>query len=105
MPENWRTGMSCPMETPETAQLLLDYCARKLSPESTAVLEGHFAICPSCRGFAEAQRTVWAALDAWEMLPVSGDFDRRLYERIERIERDVPWWDVLVRPFRPLTAH
>ena len=44
--------MTCPMETPETAELLLDYCARKLNPESTAILERHFAICPSCRSFA-----------------------------------------------------
>jgi hypothetical protein len=97
--------MSCPMETPGTAELLLDYCARKLSPESTAILERHFEICPSCRSFAEGQRAVWAALDSyaeWDAPTVSADFDRRLYGRIEK---DVPWWDVLVRPLRPLMAH
>src|SRR5947207_2954573 len=97
--------MSCPMETPESAELLLDYCARKLNPESTAILERHFEICPSCRSFAEGQRAVWKALDAyarWDAPPVSADFDRRLYDRIEN---DVPWWDVLVRPLRVLTAH
>jgi hypothetical protein len=30
---------------------------------------------------------------------LSAYFDRRLYQRIEK---EVPWWDVLVRPFRPL---
>jgi hypothetical protein len=100
--------MNCPMETPGTAELLLDYCARKLNPESTAILERHFEICPSCRSFAEGQRAVWKALDSyaeWDAPPVSADFDRRLYERIEEIDKDVPWWDVLVRPLRVLTAH
>jgi len=97
--------MSCPIETPESAELLLDYCARKLNPERTAILERHFAICPSCRSFAEGQRAVWAALDAWEASSVSADFDRRLYERIDKDVKDVPWWDVLVRPFRPLMGH
>jgi len=96
------------METPGTAELLLDYCARKLNPESTAILERHFEICPSCRSFAEGQRAVWKALDSyaeWDAPPVSADFDGRLYERIEKLDRAVPWWDVLVRPFRVLTAH
>ena len=100
--------MSCPMETPGTAELLLDYCARKLNPESAAILERHFEICPSCRSFAEGQRAVWAALDSyaeWDAPPVSADFDRRLYERIGKTETDAPWWDVLVRPLRVLTAH
>src|SRR4051794_11236202 len=94
--------MNCPLETPETAELLLDYCARKLNPESTAIVERHIAICPACRDFAEGQRAVWSALDSWEAPPVSAGFDRRLYERIEN---DVPWWDALVRPFRPVIAH
>jgi hypothetical protein len=100
--------MKCPMETPGTAELLLDYCARKLNPESTAILERHFEICPSCRSFAEGQRAVWKALDSyaeWDAPPVSTDFDRRLYERIEKAEKDVQWWDALVRPLRVLTAH
>src|SRR4051812_35080715 len=94
--------MNCPLETADNAELLLNYCDRKLNPESTAILEQHIEICPSCREFAEGQRAVWAALDSWDLQPVSADFDRRLYARIEK---DVPWWDVLVRPFRPLMAH
>jgi hypothetical protein len=90
--------MNCPLETRENAQLLLDYCTRKLEPESVAVLERHIAICDACREFARSQRAVWHTLDAWEAAPVSLDFDRRLYRRIEA---HVPWWNLLLRPFRP----
>ena len=48
-----------------------------------AILERHIAICPACREFAAGQRAVWQALDTWEAAPVSPDFDRRLYRRIE----------------------
>jgi hypothetical protein len=61
----------------------------------------HLRECPECAAFASAQRSVSAALDLWEAPPVSADFDRRLYQRIEQ---EVPWWDFLVRPFRPLAG-
>ena len=89
--------MNCPLESRENAQLLLDYCARKLDAESETGLERHIATCGACREFAHRQRTVWEALDAWEAAPVSADFDRRLYGRIEA---QVSWWDLLLRPFR-----
>jgi hypothetical protein len=91
--------MNCPLETRENAQLLLDYCTRKLEPESVATLERHIAVCGACRAFASSQRAVWEALDAWEAAPVSPDFDSRLYRRIEA---QVSWWDLLLRPFRPI---
>jgi hypothetical protein len=90
--------MNCPLETRENAQLLLDYCTRKLEPESVAILERHIAICGACQEFAQSQRAVWQALDAWESAPVSPDFDSRLYRRIEA---QVAWWNLLLRPFRP----
>ena len=89
--------MNCPLETRENVQLLLDYCTRKLEPESVATLERHIALCGACGEFARKQRAVWEALDAWEAAPVSKDFDGRLYRRIET---QVSWWDLLVRPFR-----
>ena len=90
--------MKCPIETPESAELLLAYCARKLDAESTAILERHMEICPACREFSSGQRAVWEALDAWEAAPVTLDFDRRLYRRIDR---EVSWWQLLMRPVRP----
>jgi anti-sigma factor RsiW len=94
--------MNCPREIPENTQVLLDYGARKLDSERTAVLERHLEICASCREFAAQQRTLWEAMDSWEAPPVSADFDRRLYRRIER---EVSLWDMLVRPFRPLLVR
>ncbi len=93
---------NCPLETRENAHLLLDYCARKLDPESLAVLERHIAVCSACRNFTRGQRTVWQAMDAWEAAPVSRDFDRRLYRRIET---QVSWWDLLLRPFTTATLR
>jgi hypothetical protein len=35
----------------------------------------------------EAQRSVWKALDSWSVNPPSGDFDCKLYTRIDEEER------------------
>jgi anti-sigma factor RsiW len=94
--------MNCPLETPENAQVLLDYGTRKLDAQRTAILERHMEICPSCREFGAQQRALWEALDSWEAAPVGRDFDRRLYQRIEQ---EVSFWDMLVRPFRPLMVR
>src|SRR5512144_986434 len=91
--------MRCPIETPENAETLLAYCSRKLDPASATVLEQHMQVCPACREFAAGQRTLWEALDSWEAEPVSPDFNQRLYERIEK---EISWLDMLMRPFRPL---
>lgn len=94
--------MKCPIATRENADVLLDYCARKLDVERTALLERHMEVCPECREFADSQRMVWTALDAWEAQPVSADFNRRLYARIEN---EVSWWQRLLRPVRPMFAR
>lgn len=94
--------MNCPLKTPETAGLLLDYCSRRLAPEDAALLERHLEQCPACRRFAGEQRAVWSALDTWEAAPVSADFDRRLYQRIES---EVSWKYRLRGAFRPLLAY
>lgn len=94
--------MNCPLEIRENAQVLLDYGTRKLDEERTAILGRHIEICPACQEFAAGQRALWEALDSWEADPVSQDFDRRLYRRIEQ---EVSWWDLLVRPFRPLMVR
>jgi anti-sigma factor RsiW len=94
--------MNCPIDNRESAEILLAYCARKLDAGSSAILEEHIKICPACREFAEGQQSVWKALDAWEAAPVSPDFDRRLYARIEK---EVSLWDLILRPFRPLLVR
>jgi anti-sigma factor RsiW len=104
--------MKCPIDSKENAELLLDYCARRLDPERTLLLEAHMAGCEACRRIGEGQRALWTALDQWEAMEVSGSFDRRLYRRIE--EEAAPgsrWWRlgqrarfVLASPALPLTA-
>ena len=93
--------MKCPIETQENAELLLSYSARRLNPESTAILEAHIQLCPACREFRDGQRALWAALDQWEARPVSPDFDRRLYRRIEEQEQ-MSWWARVFGPMRPM---
>ena len=91
--------MNCPIETKDNAELLLAYCARKLDPETQTILERHVAVCPACREFQAGQQAVWQALDAWEAMPVSTDFDRRLYRRIEADQAHASWWSRLLEPF------
>jgi len=83
-------------------ELLLAYCARKLDAENAALVERHIGICPACQEFANGQRALWEALDTWEAAPVSPDFNRRLYQRIEK---EVSWWSLLMRPFRPILVR
>lgn len=93
--------MKCPIETQENAELLLSYSARRLNEESTAILDAHMQMCPACREFRDGQRALWEALDQWEARPVSPDFDRRLYRRIEEQEQ-LGWWARLFGPSRPV---
>lgn len=94
--------MNCPLENREHAEILVAYSSRKLDAAKTAMVEEHVADCVECREFVRGQQAVWAALDAWDPEPVSADFNRRLYQRIET---QVSWWDRLMLPFRQLTAH
>ena len=93
--------MRCPIETQENAELLLSYSARRLNPESMAILEAHMEMCPTCREFRDGQKAVWEALDQWEARPISPDFDRRLYRRIEEQEQ-LGWWARIFGPMRPM---
>ncbi len=82
--------MNCPVST-GNPELLLDYAARRLSPETADLLARHMRVCPECTRFAEAQDKIWNALDAWEAAPVSADFDARLYARIDADSRRSFW--------------
>ena len=94
--------MNCPLGNREHAELLVAYGAGKLDAAKTAMVEQHVGVCAECREFVHGQQAVWAALDAWEPEPISADFNRRLYQRIEA---QVSWWDRLTMPFRQLTLH
>jgi len=93
--------MRCPIETQENAELLLSYSARRLNPEAAAILEAHMELCPACREFRDGQRALWEALDQWDARPVSADFDRRLYRKIEEQEQ-MSWWSRIFGPISPM---
>jgi anti-sigma factor RsiW len=93
--------MRCPIETEENAELLLSYSARRLDPDRREALEAHMAACASCREFRDGQAALWEALDQWEARPVSMDFDRRLYRKIEE-QQQLGWWARIFGPSRPM---
>jgi hypothetical protein len=100
--------MRCPVQN-GNPDILLDYCARRLSPEAGAILVQHMAVCVDCRRVAEAQEAVWSAMDSWKPAPISDDFDERLYARITADERRSFWRRVFGdrlswKPALPLAA-
>jgi anti-sigma factor RsiW len=83
--------MQCPLKTAHDCALLLQYCADKLPADEAAAFERHIAVCQECSRAAADQHRVWSALETWEAAPVSVDFDRALYARIEQHYRR-SWW-------------
>jgi anti-sigma factor RsiW len=83
--------MICPLKRVETTDLLLEYSAKRLDAARAAALERHVEACAECSAFLAAQTAVWDALDAWEPPPVSMDFNRRLWQRIDRAA-ELPWY-------------
>src|SRR5262249_603861 len=70
--------------------------------------ERHMESCAACRAFAAEQGTLWSALDSFEAMPVSDDFDKRLWARIHEDESS-SWWSrmwsqVSWRPLVPVAA-
>src|ERR1039457_99304 len=82
--------MNCPMEARQGSELLLEYTGGRLEARAARALEAHLESCARCREFAQNQTAVWQALEAWEAEPVSMDFDRRLFARIE--QAPASWW-------------
>ena len=84
--------MNCPLHVKEGAEILLDYCSQRMDPDRAAEFRLHVADCGDCRQVVEAQEAVWSALDSYEAVPVSRNFDRKLWARIDSEEAQ-PWWD------------
>jgi anti-sigma factor RsiW len=102
--------MTCPLQAEQT-ELLLEYSAGRLDVTRSAGVERHLKTCPECESFLTAQTAVWSALDLWEPAPVSVDFNRQLWQRIDAAAAE-PWYKSLVetlrfanwKPVLPLTA-
>ncbi len=82
--------------------MLLAYSTDRLDTDDAIRVRRHLESCPACSAWVEKQSAVWQALDVWEAPPVSADFDRRLYQRIEQ---QVSWWDRLLQPLRPVLNY
>jgi hypothetical protein len=75
--------MSCQIRSEEHADHLLAYSAGKLRGEAAVKLELHMRSCADCAAIGKAQSDVWSLLDNWEVRPVSVDFNRQLYAKID----------------------
>ena len=75
-------------ESPALAEVLMDYGAGTLAPETIAALDAHAGDCSACRQLLTAQKQVWQSLDLFTAPQVSGNFDQRQYARIAGIARD-----------------
>jgi hypothetical protein len=89
--------MKCPLESKHGSDRIMEYCTGALSSEDRSALDWHVSECARCRQLVEAQRSVWNMLDAWEPAPVSEDFNRRLYARIDAEESGRGWISGWVR--------
>lgn len=84
----------CPLQSGDEGATLLSYLDRQLDPDTMDVLERHLSVCPDCTRVVEAQRAVWKALEQWEPIAVSADFDERVMARIAAEQR--PWWRLVL---------
>ena len=90
-------SMACPLKSDDTFDVLLDYSAGKLDSVRSSWLEQHSMICSDCSAFLAGQTELWQSLDVWDPEPVSLDFNRRLWQRIEA--ETVPTWRSKLRDF------
>ena len=79
----------CPLQSGDEGAILLSYLDRQLDSDSMAALDRHVAHCPDCARVVESQRAVWQALDEYEPVRISADFDEQV---LARIAAERPWW-------------
>ena len=91
--------MTCLRDNVKGADQLIGYLEGTLPPGDRAEIDEHAAACAECRALLAVQATMGD-----EVPEVSGDFDARLYARIEQ-DRQQQWWRRwLFRPAVPLAA-
>jgi anti-sigma factor RsiW len=91
--------MHCPLLAGETQEVLLDYAAGRLDRGRSASLEKHAESCPACAAWLAGQAALWSALDEWTPEPVSLDFNRQVWRRIEAAAA-APWYTRVADMFR-----
>lgn len=94
------------MENREGEELLLNYVSGALETQEAMCFDQHMLSCAACREFAHGQKAVWEALDLFEPASISADFDRRLYQRIDKVSWWNRCWDQAVATLRsPMLTH
>lgn len=73
--------MNCPTKSGDI-EILLDFAAGRLDAAEVYRVDGHISACPECARVVSAQRAVWSAMEDFRAIPVSPDFNQRLYARI-----------------------
>ena len=100
--------MSCLMKEDERRDLLLAHASGRLDADAAVQLDVHTRTCADCAAITRTQSAISNALSAWEPPPVSSDFDKRLFARLEAAEA-APWLDRLTARlgewFRPVFAR
>jgi anti-sigma factor RsiW len=91
--------MKCPLSREDTADVLLDYSAGRLDKARASLLARHMETCDACAAFGLEQGALWSALDEWEPEPVSMDFNRRMWQKIDLLDAS-PWYRRLVDSLR-----
>ena len=70
------------------------------------MVEAHLRTCGNCRDLLRAQQALEEVLDEWEPDPISPDFNRRFWARVERENRRYPaarWFASLAARWTPLS--
>ena len=60
--------------------------------------------CSETQTLYEQQRAVWGALELWEPVEPSAQFDRRLRERVDELANREPWYLRTFATWRPTFA-
>jgi anti-sigma factor RsiW len=94
--------MACLLENRE--EVLVDYAGGTLPADRLAQVTAHLDVCAECRVAVEAQAQVWSALEDWEPAPISVDFNRKLYLKIDAEEARSWWQRFGLRPSMGLAA-
>lgn len=81
--------MECPID--RKREVLIAYCAARLPADEAEAVELHLRECPQCERFVRGQSAVWNRLGEFDAPPVSENFDRLLWARIESGQHD-RWW-------------
>lgn len=84
--------MKCPLLDKSTGGLAFDRLTARVDAGPSTPLARHIAECPACQAFRTEHANLLQLMDAWEEAPVSPDFNRRLWRRIDALPNRLWHW-------------